>query len=486
MFIRRIKSRKSTCFQIGEKRSGRFKLIKHVGCALTLPEIEALKIKAKQEFEKLILESQYSLFPQINKSIKAKLLLWQITGYHLTFGKVYDSIGLPNNLLRDLVITRIVYPRSKAATVRYLSRHLGITVGRDNVYRFLDTLDKNKLTRIAFDYVTKKNNGIFLFFYDVTTLYFETEKEDEFKKKGFSKDHRNDMPQILIGLIVDREGYPFDFDFFEGNTFEGHTFQTAIGNLIKKYQLDNLTIVADAAMLSEDNINWLNSRHLNYIVGARLKNMTEEVTLEITANDFKKKPIFEITLKATRLIVEYTKERAKKDAKEREKAVEKLKRQLKAGKPVIRKNKYLRLKNQSEVAGIDEDKIQQDQKFDGLKGYIVNQENNSLPSEIISQYHNLWQVEKAFRMSKGDLKERPIFHQNITRIKSHLLLCFVSLLVMKESEHILKKKGYTIEKAVEILGRVGQGEIRIGNIKVETDSEIDSETQTIIKLFEGH
>lgn len=486
MFIRRIKSRKSTCFQIGEKRSGRFKLIKHVGCASTLPEIEALKIKARQEFEKLIFVNQYSLFPHINKSVKAKLLFWQITGYHLTFGKVYDSIGLPNNLLRDLVITRIVYPKSKAATVRYLSRHLGITVGRDNVYRFLDTLDKNKLARIAFDYVIKKNNGIFLFFYDVTTLYFETEKEDEFKKKGFSKDHRGDMPQILIGLIVDRKGYPFDFDFFEGNTFEGHTFQTTIGNLIKKYQLDNLTIVADAAMLSEDNIKWLNDRHLNYIVGARLKNMTEEVTCEFTANDFKKKPIFEITLRATRLIVEYSKERAKKDAKEREKAVEKLKRQLKEGKPVIRKNKYLRLKNQSEVVGIDEDKIQQDKKFDGLKGYIVNKENNNLPAEIISQYHNLWQVEKAFRMSKGDLKERPIFHQNTRRIKSHLLLCFVSLLVMKESEHILKKKGYTIEKAVEILGKVGQGEIRIGNIKVETDSEIDSETQTIIKLFEGH
>ena len=134
---------------------------------------------------------------------------------------------------------------------------MGISLHRDRVYRFLDTLDKNKLTSIAYEFVSVKNEGISLIFYDVTTLHFETETEDDFRKKGFSKDHRGDMPQILIGLFVDYEGYPFDFDFFTGNTFEGHTFKISVEKLIKKYQFKSLTVVADAGMLSEENLSYL-------------------------------------------------------------------------------------------------------------------------------------------------------------------------------------------------------------------------------------
>ena len=237
MFVRKTKSRKSTCFQIGEKRYGKFELIKHVGCASIDNEIEALQATAKQELQELMLRNQLLLFPEIKKSFKAKLLNWHITGYHLVFGTVYDSIGFPNNILRDLVVARIVHPRSKNATARYLQNYLGISLHRDRVYRFLDTLDKNKLTSIAYEFVSVKNEGISLIFYDVTTLHFETETEDDFRKKGFSKDHRGDMPQILIGLFVDYEGYPFDFDFFTGNTFEGHTFKISVEKLIKKVSI---------------------------------------------------------------------------------------------------------------------------------------------------------------------------------------------------------------------------------------------------------
>src|SRR3989344_4364667 len=124
MFVRKIKSRKSTCFQIGEKQNGRFQLMKHVGCASTDHEIEALIVKAKQELQELILQNQLLLFPEIKKSFKATLLNWHITGYHLLFGNVYDSVGFPNNMLRDLVVCRIVYPRSKDAMTRYLKNYL--------------------------------------------------------------------------------------------------------------------------------------------------------------------------------------------------------------------------------------------------------------------------------------------------------------------------------------------------------------------------
>ena len=486
MFIRKVKSRKSICFQIGEKRNGRFKLIKHVGCASIDHEIEALQVKAKQELQELILKNQLLLFPEIKKSFKAKLLNWHITGYHLVFGTVYNSVGFPNNMLRDLVVARIVHPRSKDATVRYLRDYLGIMLSKDRIYRFLDTLDKNRLTRIAYDFVSKKNKGISLIFYDVTTLHFETEKEDEFRKKGFSKDHRGDMPQILVGLFVDFEGYPFDFDYFTGNTFEGHTFKTSVKKLIKKYQFKSLTVVADAGMLSEDNLSYLDTKKINYIVGARLKNTKDETVRQIIDHNYKIESINEIELDNQRLIIEYSEDRAKKDAKNREKIIDKLIHKLKTGKPVIHKNKFLLDKNQEKITQLDKKKIEADKQFDGLKGYITNTHNQSSFKEIIDQYHNLWKVEKAFRMSKSDLRERPIYHQETKRIKSHLILCFVSLLVMKETEKILNRKKYTIEKTIEIMGKVGEGEIRIGNTKMPLESELNQEVKDILKLFLGH
>jgi len=486
MFVRKVKSRKSTCFQIGEKRYGRFKLIKHIGCALTDHEIETLQIKAKQELQELVLRNQLLLFPEIKKSFKAKLLNWHITGYHLVFGTVYNLIGFPNNMLRDLVIARIVHPRSKDATVRFLWDYLGIMLSKDRIYRFLDTLNKDKLTKIAYDFVSLKNKGISLIFYDVTTLHFETEKEDGFRKKGFSKDHRGDMPQILIGLFVDYEGYPFDFDFFEGNTFEGHTFKISVEKLIKKYQFESLTVVADAGMLSEDNLSYLDAKKINYIVGARLKNTKEEIIKQIINHDYIIESINEIELDNQRLIIEYSEVRAKKDAKNRERIIDKLKKKLETGKPVVHKNKFLLDKNQEKITKLDEKKIKADKQFDGLKGYITNNGNKSSFKEIINQYHNLWKVEKAFRMSKNDLKERPIYHQEAKRIKSHLILCFVSLLVMKKAEKILNQKEYSLEKTVEIMGKVGEGEIRIGNTKMPLESELNQETKDILKLFLGH
>ena len=486
MFVRRVRSRKSTCFQIGEKRYGRFKLIKHIGCASTDTEIEALQVKSKQELQELIFKNQISLFPEIKKSFKAKLLNWHITGYHLVFGKVYDLVGFSNNMLRDLVVARIVHPKSKDATVRYLRNYLGIMLSKDKIYRFLDTLDKNKLTEIAYKFVSLKNNGISLIFYDVTTLHFETEKEDDFRKKGFSKDHRGDMPQVLIGLFVDHEGYPFDFDYFTGNTFEGHTFKTSVEKLIKKYQFENLTVVADAGMLSQDNLSYLDDKKINYIVGARLKNTKEEIVKQIIDHNYKIKSINEIKLDSQRLIVEYSEDRAKKDAKNREKIIDKLKKKLETGKPVVHKNKFLAWKNKDKITSLDDKKIEVDKQFDGLKGYITNTHNQSGFKEIIDQYHNLWKVEKAFRMSKSDLRERPVFHQEIKRIKSHLILCFVSLLVMKETEKILDTKKYTIERTIEFMGNVGEGEIRIGNTKMPLESELNQDSKNILKLFLGH
>jgi len=485
VFVRKIKSRNSTCFQIGRKEKDRFILIKHVGCAKTEVEIEALRIKAREELTKIVLENQLPLFPDTGSKPKAKLLNWHITGFHQVFGGVYDLIGFPNNLLRDLSIARIVYPRSKTATIRYLDRYMGIALSKDRVYRFLDQLSKEELTGIAFRFVYQRQKGISLIFYDVTTLYFETETEDDLRKKGYSKDHRIDTPQILIGLFVDSDGYPFDFDVFSGNSFEGHTFQKAIDSLIKRYEFESLTVVADAGMLSEDNLTFLAKKGISYIVGARIRNLPQNLTQIIKAHDFSKDHLLQIPLDRDRLIVDFSLERQKKDFSNRERFLRKLREKLASGQQLIKKSKYLMVEKGGKVLGLDQERIDADKLFDGLKGYISNTKDLNA-DVIIKHYHNLWRVEKAFRMSKNDLKERPVYHQNREKIQAHLLICFVSLLVMKETERMLKEKNYSLEKAIEILGKVGQGEMRIGKIQMAIDSELDQEAQSILELFVGH
>lgn len=485
MFVRKTKSRNSTCFQIGKKQHRRFVLIEHVGCANTPYEIEALQLKAQSELTRILFENQLTLFPEHRSISRAKLLSWRITGFHEVFGCVYDRIGFPATMLRDFVVARIVYPKSKLATTSYLSQYLGKQFSKDAIYRFLDTLDKHTLTKIAFEFVSKRNSGISLIFYDVTTLSFETDTEDEMRRKGYSKEHRNDMPQVLIGLFVDRDGYPFDFDVFEGNKFEGHTFKTAVASLMKRYSFEDLTIIADAGMLSEDNLSYLREKHIQYVVGARIKNLTDALKVDVCTHDYTKDDKYEVLLNEQLFIVDYSPDRAKKDRMNREKLVKKLEARIAKGESVIRKSKYVMVENTGKVTGIDSSKIEEEKQFDGLKGYVTTMKNTE-SEEIIKQYHNLWRVEKAFRMSKSDLRERPVYHRVRRRIEAHVLLCFVSLLVMRETEMLLGQKNYSLEKAIALLGKVGIGEARIGNTSIEIDTELDQETKLMLNLFSGH
>lgn len=469
-------------------------MIKHIGCASTAVQVEVLRLLAVMECDRLKLELQPSLLPTKEQPTEtAKLSDWRITGYHQVFGHIYDSIGFPQNYLRDLTVARIVCPKSKIATIRYLDQYLGISFAKDKIYRFLDTLDKDELTKIAFNFVSEKNNGTALIFYDVTTLYFESNDEDDLRKKGYSKDHKNELPQIVIGLFVDKDGYPFNFDFYEGSTFEGHTFPKAIKSLTQKYKFNDLVVVADAGMLSETNISFLEAEKLSYIVGARLKGMSEKFKAQIFAYDFIKTPTQDIVCNSTteqpkqkRLIISYSEKRAKKESYNREKLIQKLETKIASKKALVKKSKYLIIENQGEVAGIDREKIALDQRHDGLKGYWTNLKPNIRPDEIIGQYHNLWQVEKAFRMSKSDLQERPIFHRKEDRIRGHLLNCFCSLLVMKETERILKPIGISLGRAIEVLGKVGQGEMVLGKLRLPIDSELSQEASNILHQILGH
>lgn len=388
-----------------------------------------------------------------------------VIGPEIIFGTLFDRIGFdifPNDLFRHLVVSRLVYPGSKLKTIDYLQRYKNIFVSSDKIYRFLDELQskyKKKVEKISFEHTKKILKGnITVVFYDMTTLYFEIEDEDDLRRIGFSKDGKFQQPQIMIGLLVGENGYPIGYDIFKGNTFEGHTFLPILKAIGKKYNFSNPVVVADAGLLSKDNIEALKNNGYTFIIGARIKNESEAVkkkifersTALINEQGFKIKKTDD-----TWLIVTYSTKRAKKDKHNRDKGLKKLKQQIQSGKLSKKHinnrgyNKFLKMVRKVEIS-IDEEKIKADSKWDGLKGYATNTELSI--DEIVKNYTQLWQVEKAFRISKTDLQIRPIYHQLKKRIEAHICIAFTAYTIYKELERLLEinKIGFSAKRAIEL------------------------------------
>lgn len=237
MFVRKIRNRSgSISVQIISKKDSKYKVVESLGSAKEPEEIERLWLKAQIRIRERQFANQPSFFVDRDE-LAIKVFLEnlansriQVIGPELILGVLFDKVGfnqIPDKLFRHLVITRLVYPGSKLKTVDYLRRYKNTKVSVDKIYRFLDKLQgkyKNEVEQIAFNHTKKILKGkVSVVFYDLTTLYFEAEDEDDLRKIGFSKDGKFKKPQIMLGLLVGQEGYPIGYDIFEGNTFEGHT-----------------------------------------------------------------------------------------------------------------------------------------------------------------------------------------------------------------------------------------------------------------------
>ena len=257
------------------------------------------------------------------------------------------------------------------------------------------------------------------------------------RKYGYSKDHRADQPQVVVGLTVDGNGFPLDFQIYEGNTYEGNTLLKGVDQVSKKLELagQQLTVVADAGMLNSANLNELEAHGYHYIVGARLKSMNETLTKVVIGWNYVRDGSLDTYLSPSkisrRLIVTYSDKRARRHRQNRDRTIRRLRIRLARGE-VVKKSKYINLDlNNPQLTGnIDEAKIKADAHFDGLRGYVTNTKLSI--DEVITNYGNLWQVEKSFRISKTDLKARPAFHYKRQRIISHLTICVVALAVLRE------------------------------------------------------
>lgn len=468
MFVRELKNRSgSVSIQIVSKARGKYKVVKSLGSAITRQEIERLTQLARQEIERLsepltlFTSSDDILVEKVFESLDNSSI--QTVGPELVFGKIFDYIGfnrVDEELFRHLVISRLAFPPSKLKTIEYLYRYQGVRLNIDAVYRFLDKLNtrlKEQVEQISFAHTMKVLNGnISVVFYDMTTLYFEASDEDDLRKTGFSKDGRHQNPQIFIGLLVGLGGYAIGYDIFEGNSYEGHTLIPFLEKMEQRFKLGKLVVIADSGLLSNDNIAALETNGYEYILGARLKNESGRIKTEILQHVFSDGDTTSITKdERTRLIVNYSTGRASKDEYNRKRGLTRLEKQVRAGKLTKSNinnrgyNKYLKLSGEVSIE-IDYEKYNQDKVWDGLKGYLTN--TRLTDAAVMENYKNLWHIEKAFRMSKTDLRIRPIYHRLRNRIEAHLCIAFTAYCIYKELERVLyhEKSTLSLRKAAEL------------------------------------
>jgi transposase len=462
MFLR-IKSNKSgnKSIQIIEKTNGQSKVLKTIGCTSDETQLLQLIKEGKQwisdekkrrhpEFD--LLGEEHAKQEQEKAEVEnfiANIDNILLNGVDLILDKVFDCVGfnrIKDDIFRQLVKSRLSFPSSKAATVEYLKNHFDEDVNLSKIYRYLDKLSDHQHELVQ-DISVKHTMQLFggkigILFYDVTTLYFEADKEDELRKTGFSKEGRHSNPQIILGLLVSLNGYPLAYCIHEGNKYEGHTMLPVIEDFVKKYNLENFIVVADSGLMNSSNIDELEKSGYQYIIGAKIKSENAAIKKLILAQPKIDKQMFEIDKKdGRRLLVGYTSERAKKDTYNREKGLRRLEKSYKSGtltKENINKrgyNKFLNISKDVEIT-IDYEKVIEDAAWDGLKGYLTN--TNISTEDVYDAYHNLWNVEMAFRIAKSKIEIRPMFHFTRRRIEAHICICFVALKVYKELDRRLK------------------------------------------------
>jgi transposase len=366
------------------------------------------------------------------------------------YGAVYQKLGFDRlmgarrvasgRVLRDLVIARIAKPKSKLASAGFLQRDFGIEIDVDQIYRMMDHLNspmQERMLNMARDAAFGlMNNKIDVLFFDCTTLYFESFEEDNLRQKGFSKDRKIAETQVLLALMVSRAGLPVGYRLYPGAKWEGHTLENAIADVQSDMPVDKVILVADSALFGKQNLVMLNEKKQAYLVAAKLKTLPKALQKSILDKSQYQRlnedeSYFETTYEDQRLIVTYCVHRAKKDAFDRQKAIEKAARLYddKFTKKVIKgyHAKYLDVVGESTLK-IDEEKVKQAALWDGLHGIATNVSADKLTvQEAIAQYRGLWQVEETFRLSKHDLRIRPIFHWKEERIRAHIALCFMAL-----------------------------------------------------------
>lgn len=521
MFVRRKHNRSgTTSVQVVAKVGGKYRVQKSFGCSrdesvLAAFERQARQWAAEHEFGgDLFMREDAAAYDAVFAGIRQDQL--RLVGPELVYGRLFDRIGFngvrtsDDELFRSLVVTRLYRPGSKLKTLRYMAYFMNRYYGEDKVYRFLDELCwrpdakrpesshdvKHDVEQVTFNQTRKVLGGsVAVVFYDTTTMYFES-REDDVRIPGWSKDGKNANPQVVLGLLVGPGGNPIGYEIHPGNTYEGHTMLPIIEKLQERFGFGKPTVVADAGLLSKENISDLEAGGYEYIIGSRIRSQSEQFKERIAGLGLANGQSTSVRLTETRrMVVTMSDARARKNASDREKGVRRLEKRFRTGLLTKDKlnnrgyNRFLSMEGDATVR-IDYDKVAKDARLDGLKGYTTN---STLPDErVVEEYGYLFMIERAFRFCKTDLDIRPMYHRLFNRIEAHVCICFVAYTIMLELERMLKaaKSKITLDRARFLAEKIYQIEYvnpysnRHMAVLLQTDE--DSEVAELLSIVSSN
>ena len=351
-----------------------------------------------------------------------------------------------HKVIQFLAAERINEPCSKLRSSFHQSEYLGFSDTEFDLHHFYRALDVLSIEEEFLKrHLYKEQSNLFssvldVVFYDVTTLYFDSAKENqgELRQKGYSKDGKAHKTQVVLGLLVDKMRNPISYEIYQGNTYEGKTMIEALKKMQDRFNIDNVVVVADSAMIDKDNRDHMHKYHIDYILGDRIKNMSKSVKETLLNKENhkvisrKEESLFayaELEYKGRRLICTYSEKRARKDAHEREKLIAKAQKWLEEPskyKQVKKRGagRFIETNPDGAPVQLNEKQIREDEKYDGFKAIATT---SDLPVEdILSKYRDLYQVEHTFRTLKSQLEVRPVFHWTDSRIRAHISMCFIA------------------------------------------------------------
>lgn len=479
-FIRKVKTASgATAIQIATKQKGQIVKIIHIGSAHTDEELKVLLALARKQIQ----GNQLELLPELQPSLRVGLkrsfsgLLWN------TLQDQYEKIGfdrLKDEVFKALCLARIVEPTSKIDALRILS-DLGVdSIDQNKLYRCLAkaaTLDYRKvISQVCFEYIGSNNLSLVL--YDVTTLYFEVQEADEYRKPGMSKERRLE-PQIIIGLLVDQNGFPLGLQSFEGNKSETKTLLPVIQDFLVQNGFTKTTIVADAAMMSASNLAALAEAGYTYIVGSRLHKVPYDIAEYQKTSELRDQQIVVEKREGYRIIYQYRAKRAALDMRNIEKQVAKAMKVLNGQIPTT-KTKFLSVVAKKKQ--LNQKLINKAKTLAGVKGYVTNLD---IPDEqVVAYYHQLFHVEATFRMAKSDLKARPIYHRKRDAIEAHLTIVLAALAISRNIERLTE---ISIKQFVKLLRPIRSGIVTINEKEMLAEPEVpELANSLLIRLNSGH
>ena len=379
-----------------------------------------------------------------------------------------------------LCIARIVEPTSKLDSLRVLA-DLGFDFFKKTTIfrcltRVVDQEYRKTINQACYDHINGQMLSLVL--YDVTTLYFEIQEEDNYRKSGLSKERRLE-PQIIIGLLVDQRGFPLGLHSFEGNKAETKTILPVIEAFQAQHGLKKITIVADAAMLSATNLTAFTEAGYTYIVGSRLHKIPYELTEFQKTGEMFDQQIIVSQQNGYRVIYQYRTKRAALDLRNIEKQITKAKKAINGQIPANRM-KFLTIQATSKQ--LNQKLIDKARALAGIKAYVTNLD---IPDEeVIAYYHQLFQVEASFRMAKSDLKARPIYHRKRDAIEAHLTIVLAALAISRNIEY---QTGVSIKKFVKLMRPLRSAIVTINSKEVLANPELSPEVSLLLNnLASGH